>query len=275
MSIVGHASKADTGQRRKEFVLYLCCTVVLVISCTSQRVSSDHVWAIVKVSYDPAMLKAVGGSCGTVFFVSETTFITVHHGSEANTEMLRPNAGYPNVRVFLANSKGETIEDFWIVKRVPEYDLAIGRISKPHPAVRVCPLQTEIAAGDRVYNIGFPNDEGIREYSFLINGDKLIVQRIDMRPITQDGSVKAITKATVRAVDVNLQDKTVAVLDYSSRVGFSGGPLVSRNSGKVVGLMSFVVPQKDDPNTPVVALRMADLKSIIETEGQKDSGEKE
>jgi S1-C subfamily serine protease len=182
--------------------------------------------------------------------------------------MFRPNAGYPNVRVFLANSKGDTIDDFWIVERVPEYDLAIGRISRRHPAVRVCPLQTKLAAGDKVRNIGFPTDQGVSDYKLRIEGQKLIVQRISMKPAVQQGTVKAIKKATVRANDVNIQDKMVAILDYSSRVGFSGGPLVSRSTGKVVGLMCFVIPKEYDDRTPVAAIRMADIKPIIEKKGQ-------
>ena len=260
----------------KQIALYLCCAVVLLPSlCRSQPVSSGHVWAIVKVSYDPTTLKAEGGSGGTVFFVNETTFVTAHHGNETNSAMLRPNAGYPNVRVFLANSRGDMIDDFWIVKRVPDYDLAIGRISKSHPAVRVCPLQTEIAPGEEVYNIGFPTDQGVPDYLFRIEGHKLIVQRIRIKPFRQEGTVQAIKRVTVRANDVNLQGKTVAVLDYSSRVGFSGGPLVSRSSGKVVGLMSFVIPKEFDPRTPAVAIRMSDIEPFLESEGQpKDAGDK-
>jgi hypothetical protein len=233
-------------------------------------VSSDDVWAIVKVSYDPATLKAEGGSCGTVFFVNETTFITAHHGSEANSTRLTPNAGYPNVRVLLANSRGDTIDDFWITARVPEYDLAIGHIGRPHPAVRVCPLQAKLAAGDDVYNIGFPSDQGVRDYSLRIDGQKLVVQRISMKPFVQQGTVKAIKMATVRANDVNIQDKTVAILDYASRVGFSGGPLVSRSTGRVVGLMSFFIPSEFDVNTPVVAIRMADIEPFIKEKGQPE-----
>lgn len=254
----------------KRIVLYLWVPLgALLSSCATLPVSSHHVWAIVKVSYDPATLKAEGGSCGSVFFVDETTFVTAHHGAEVDSGVLRPNPGYPNVRVFLANSRGDIIDDFWITKRVPEYDLAIGRISRQHPAVRVCPLATGVAPGDKVYNIGFPIDQGVPDYSLRIDGHKLIVQRIQMTPFIQDGSVKSIKKVTVRANDVNLSDKTVAILDYASRVGFSGGPLVSKRSGKVVGLMSFVIPKAVDPNTPVVAIRMADIKSIIEKECQQ------
>jgi hypothetical protein len=263
---------------QREATMAICSTHFSLLSF--QPVSSDHVWAIVKLSYDPATLKAEGGSCGTVFFVNETTFITAHHvttypWNAPNLTVFTPNAGYPNVRVFLANSKGDTIDDFWIVKRVPEYDLAIGHISRPHPAVRVCPLQTEFAAGDEVYNIGFPTDQGVPDYLLRIEGQKLIVQQISMKPFMQQGTVKAIKKATVCRNDVNIQDKMVAVLDYSSRVGFSGGPLVSRSTGKVVGLMSFVIPKEFDSNTPVVAIRMADIESIIEQAGQpEDPGDK-
>jgi hypothetical protein len=250
--------------------LYLWAPLlVLLSSCSNLPVSTEHVWAIVKVSYDPATLKAEGGSCGTVFFVDQTTFVTTHHGAEVDAGVLRPNPGYPDVRVFLANSRGDMIDDFWITKRVPEYDLAIGRISRQHVAVLVCPLAAGIDAGDKVYNIGFPTDQGVLDYSLRIDGHKLSVQSIQMAPSIQNGLVKAIKKVTVRSNDVNLNEKTVAILDYASRVGFSGGPLVSKSSGKVVGLMSFVIPKAFDPNTPVVAIRMEDIKAVIEEEGQQ------
>ena len=253
--------------------LYICTALILPLSAfASTSVSSDHVWAIVKMSYDPATLKAEGGSCGTAFFISHTTFLTAHHLIETNTSSLfRPNAGYPNVRIFLANSHGDIIDDFSIVKRVPEYDLAIGRIGKPHPAIRVCPLEMNIDFGDEVYNIGFPTDQGIPDYALRIEGQRLIVQRIRMKPSIQQGAVKTITPVTLRTNDVNLQDKTVLIINYSSRIGFSGGPLVSKRSGKVVGLMSFVIPREFDPSTPVVAIRMADIKSLVDQEGQQDN----
>ncbi len=261
----------------KQLASYLVVVVVLLSSCTSQALSSDHVWTIVKLSYDPVTRKAEGGSCGSVFFVSETTFVTAHHGNELNSTILKPNAGYSRVRVFLANTKGDTIDDFWITKRVPEYDLAIGRISRPHSAIRVCPLQTELSVGDDVYNIGFPTDQGVPDYSLRIDGEKLIVQRISMKAFVQKGTVKAIERMSLNSESISLQGKTLAVLDYSSRDGFSGGPLVSRKTGKVVGFMSFVIPKKFDPNTQVVAVRMADIKSIIEEEEDQpeDPGDKQ
>lgn len=257
----------------KHITSYLWCAVVLLPSfCGSQPVTSDYVWAIVKVSYDPKAGKAEGGSCGTVFFVNDTTFVTAHH--LANSALFRPNAGYPYVRVFLANSRGDTIDDFRIVQQEPDYDLAIGRIVGSHPAIQVCPLQTQIARGEKVYNIGFPTDQ-VFEYSLAFEGSTLVVQRIRMKPIRQEGLVQDIRKVTVRSNDVNIQDETVAVLDYSSRIGFSGGPLVSSSSGKVVGLMSLVIPKEFDPRRPAVAIRMSDIEPLLEKWGQpRDAGDK-
>lgn len=252
--------------------LYICTALIFPLSAfASTSVSSDYVWAIVKMSYDPATLKAEGGTSGTAFFINDTIFLTAHHLIETNTSNLfTPNPGYPNVRVFLANSHGDIIDDFRIVERVPAYDLAVGRIGKPHPAIRVCPLQINIQLGDEVYNMGFPTDQGISDYSLKIEGQKLIVNRIRLKPSIQRGTVKAITQVSLRANDVNLQDKTVVIMNYSSRVGFSGGPLVSKASGKVVGLMSFVIPREFDSGTPVVAIRMADIKPLVARHGQRD-----
>jgi S1-C subfamily serine protease len=263
-------SKKSERDEMNHFALYICTALILPFSAfASSSVSSDHVWAIVKISYDPATLKAEGGISGTVFFISDTTFLTAHHLIETNTSSLfRPNAGYHNVRIFLANSHGDIIDDISIVKRVPEFDLVIGRIGKPHSAVKVCPLEMNVNLGDEVYNIGFPTDQEISDYRLKIEGQRLIVQHIRMKPSIQQGVVKAIKSITLRANDVNLQDRMVLIMNYSSRIGFSGGPLVSKRSGKVVGLMSFVIPKEFDPSTPVVAIRMADIKTLVDHEGQ-------
>ena len=255
-----------------DLALYICIALIFPLSAVaSTSVSSDHVWAIVKISYDPATKKAEGGTCGTAFFINDTVFLTAHHFIETKTSNLfTPNSGYSKVRIFLANSRGDIIDDFRIVERVPDYDLAIGRIGKPNPAIRVCPLQLDIQLGNEVYNIGFPTDQGISDYSLKIEGQKLIVNRISPKPSIQQGIVKAIKQVSLSTNDVNLQDKTVAIMNYSSRTGFSGGPLVSKESGKVIGLMSFVIPREFDSGTPVVAIRMADIEPLVARYGHRD-----
>lgn len=252
-------------------VLYTCIALIFPISAfASASVSSDHVWAIVKMSYDPATMRAEGGPCGTIFFINDTVFLTAHHIIETNTSKLfTPNIGYPKVRLFLVNSHGDMIDSFQIVKCLPGYDLAIGRVEKPHPAIRACPLQSNIQLGDEVYNLGFPTDQGLSDYSLKINGQELIVNRIRLKPSIQQGSVRAIKQVTLSSNDVNIQDKTVVIMDYSSRTGFSGGPLVSRHSGKVVGLISFGIPWESDPSKPVAAIRMADINSYIRNVASK------
>ena len=245
-----------------------CAVVALTSSSTASGVSFEHVWAMVKISYGPATTKAKGGSTCTVFFVNETTFVTSHHTNEVNSAKWRPDAGYSNVRVFLVNHRGDIIDDFWFVRRVPEYDLAVGRIGKPHAAVQVASLQAEIAPGEQVYNIGFPESLDAFEPLLFREGHRLIVKRIGMKPATQEGTVRFVRKITFRSLDIDLQDKTVVVLDYSSRVGFSGGPLVSRKSGKVVGLMSFVVPKGITSGSPAVAIGIADIEALLGREGQ-------
>jgi S1-C subfamily serine protease len=67
-----------------------------------------------------------------------------------------------------------------------------------------------------------------------------------------------------------IQDKTVVIMNYSSRVGFSGGPLVSKESGKVVGLMSFMIHREVDSSASVVAIRMADIEPFAARLVQRD-----
>jgi len=246
--------------------------LLLIVGChSSPSVSSNHVWAIVKISYNPATLEAAGGSCGTVFFVNETNFVTAHHVVSSDTALFTPNKGYPNVRVFLANAQGDTIDDFWIVSRAPEHDLAVGRIRDPHPHVLVCPFDNSVNRGDAVVNLGFPSDQRLPGAVLRVRGHKLIVEQIQMAPDLQSGKVEVIRPESLQANDVKLRNQVVIILDHSSRDGYSGGPLVSRRSGRVVGLMSHLVPS--DLRSPAAAIPIADIQPHILASDRSRTGD--
>lgn len=244
-----------------------------IVGCHSPlSVSSNHVWAIVKISYDPATLKAKGGTCGTVFFVNETNFVTAHP-TEIDSGLFVPNKGYPNVRVFLANAQGDTIEDFWIVSRAPEHDLAIGRVRTPHPHVLVCQPDSNVRPGDEVYNIGFPTNQ-VPDISLRMQGHKLIVEKIRISPSFQHGTIEAIMPLPPNAKDqVKIQNQPVIILNHSSTTGFSGGPLVARRSGKVVGMMSFVTPATAVRPEAVAAIPIANIQPHILASDPSRTGE--
>lgn len=250
----------------------LAATAVIALlgtSCKRESVSeSEFAWALVKISYDPNSMRMEGGVCGTVFFVNKRTFVTAHHCSQ----VFDPNQGYPKVKVFLIDQKGNIIHDIQITQHVPEYDLAIGKILTDTPSVGVCMASRRAVLGDSVYNIGFPTDQGLSlqrgfsECQFRIQNDNLIIDKIKVNQFKQSGTIEHIQPVTVHANDVTLDYKTTIGLDYSSRTGFSGGPLLEESSGKVIGMMSFLVPEQYDIRKPAMAIRIEDIARYVHFE---------
>ncbi|OGS23227.1 MAG: hypothetical protein A2252_09080 [Elusimicrobia bacterium RIFOXYA2_FULL_39_19] len=216
-------------------------------------------WAIIKVSYNPGTNQAAGGICGTAFFVSKNTFISAHHCF--NSPVFIPNPGFSKVKVFLTNESGRIIENIAIDRLVPEYDLTVGRLNNQENA-DVLPTESEFKVGDEVYNIGFPKDESLVKFNLKISNGKLKVDKVRVKAFQQSGTIKATPIAMLSSNDINITGKQVIKLSYTSRRGFSGGPLIL--GGKVIGMMSLVIPSEYDPAQPAMAIRMADISKYVD-----------
>lgn len=208
-------------------------------------------WSIIKISYNPSNGHAVGGICGTAFFIRKHLFISAHHC--LNNSVFIPNTGFSKVKVFLADESGRML-DASLVKSIPEYDLTVGKTRKD---VDVLPVATDFKIGDAVYNVGFPVTESLVSMPLSITNGNLTVQKVVVKSFRQDGVIEGVPVVdTSNAADVKVNIPMIK-LSYTSRTGFSGGPLIS--GGKVIGMMSFVVPKENDPKRPVMAVRMADI----------------
>ena len=196
-------------------------------------------WAIIKISYNPGTEQAVGGICGTVFFVNQKQFISAHHCF--NNSVFPPNPGYSKVKVFLANESGRIIENISLEKSVPEYDLAIGRLNSKEN-IDVLPAGNDFKVGDSVYNIGFPVTESLVSMPLSFVNGNLVVESVTVKAFRQDGIIEAVPIVNISAIDIKTVGKQMIKLSYTSRTGFSGGPLILAGSSKVIGMMSLVVP---------------------------------
>lgn len=226
--------------------------------------SKDIAWSIVKISYNPLTKKAEGGICGSAFFVKDKVFLSANHCF--NDSVFIPNRGYPSVKVFLSNSNGYIIENISIKELFPEYDLAIGELIKTDTNVVISSISDDFMIGDSVYNIGFPTDNSLIDYKLNIEGEKLIVESINIKQSQQFGKIEDILRVSVNSNDVRIRDKHMIKLDYSSKVGFSGGPLILSNSGDVIGIMSFIIPDQYDPNKSVMAIPISEILKILKIE---------
>lgn len=246
-------------------VLAITLTGCLAINMNNLKNQElDNIWAILKISYNPVTIEAQGGTCGTVFFINNKYFISANHCFD--NQIFNPNPGFPKVKLCLANEKGDIIEsiNFRIKKSIPDYDLAIGELINTDKNIVGCSIGEDCVAGDDVYNIGFPTDDKLVNYKLRIENDELVIENLNLRKSKQEGKVSKLVMSTVNANDIKLKDKLLIQLNYTSTVGFSGGPLISKSTGKIVGLMSLVVPKEIDVNQPAMAIRISDILPFIE-----------
>ena len=219
----------------------------------------DGIFAILKVSYDPLTQQAEGGICGTCFFYSPFNFITAYHCFNSN--IFIPNKGYKKVKVFLVNKNGEIIYNPEIYKRYPEFDLSIGKINNKNIKFLDLSALTNFEKVKKVYNLGFPE---MQDYLLKIQNEELVVNKIYPVLHIQEGYIKEKRKNfSVNANDIKLINKVVFILNYTSRLGFSGGPLLDKSTNEVIAFMSLVIPKNLDRSKSAVAIPIENIKHLL------------
>lgn len=220
----------------------------------------ERIFAIFKVSYNPSTPEAVGGVCGTCFFINSCEFLTAHHCF--NDASFRPNSGYEKVVVLLVNAGGEIFSPK-IEGLYPNYDLAVGRIAEGVSRFSPNLLDSACTEGDRVCNLGFPVSRALKDHDFCIVDGDLKIENLNLSLEEQEGLIADEKIMTVSASDVSLSDRRVVILDYASEQGFSGGPLISRGTGRIVAFMSLCLPKEYDPQRRAVAIPISEIEHLL------------
>lgn len=220
----------------------------------------EGVFAIIKVSYNPSTNEKVGGICGTCFFVNKEEFITAHHCF--NNTIFEPNIGYPKVDVFLSNGAGQVIHNPKIKKLHPDYDLSVGIVNGQVTSYFSGFSITNTLVGEGVYNLGYPNLRALKIRNLNIVDGKLAVN-IDLVIEKQEGIIEGMVNMTSNADDIRFENNRVIVLNYTSELGFSGGPLILSKTGQVTGFMSLVLPPKNDPLRRAIAIPISEIKQFL------------
>lgn len=220
----------------------------------------NHTFAIFKVSYNPSPNQAVGGICGTCFFVTEKDFITAHHCF--NNDNLQPNPGYQTVKVFLVNEE-RVIHSPKIKGLHPEYDLTIGTIENKVESWFSDYATLDKPAGKQVFNIGYPHSRSVKNAVFNMMDSNLEITNIELVPEKQEGTIERVVTVTCNALDIKFKNRKTFVLDYTSELGFSGGPLILETTNQLLGFMSLVLPKKTDLDRRAVAIPIDEVRQFL------------
>lgn len=210
----------------------------------------DKIFAIIKISYD-SNNQAIGGVCGTCFFINENNFITAKHCF--NETIFSPNGGYLFCKVFLLNTKGKIIENPQIKKLDDNCDLSIGYINGKNEYFSSNDILFEnYKAGDEVFNIGFPEDNQL-------------ISNFIIKSIKQSGKINEIKNETYNNLndEIKIINKKMIIPNYTSKKGFSGGPLFHLISNKIIGYMSLVPSNSQDQLQRVRSIALSEIMHLL------------
>jgi hypothetical protein len=213
------------------------------------RMSEDidtKVWLIGRPHYSPIGVLEKVGICGSGFLLTKNIFVTAHH--TLNESSFLPNAYYFNSKIFLISPTGNKIEidTSDIAKLCPEIDVTFVKIKDDFQFFKTNNVYSE---GDFVINIGYPT----RLTSEILDKNLGIKKQFN-----NFGKILKIYKNyTMNANDVKIKNKKVIILDYTSEMGFSGGPLLKNN--KVIGIMSHLYPN----NGNAVAIAIEEVLKFL------------
>lgn len=200
----------------------------------------NNIWCVLRPNLSNTKIKSFG-IMGTGFFVSPQKFVTAYHLLQNKSFV--PNDNYNNNYIVLKNLLGNEIEVNLEnnISYFPDKDLTIINFDQKYDFLEL--------------TIHYQNDEDIRNLGFPSESINLLFdENSNLKQIFQQKGkiLKTVNDFSSRTSDVNIKNKKVIVTDYSSMVGFSGGPLIN-DSGEVVGMMSMVMPdtEKIFPNKSV------------------------
>ncbi len=225
-------------------VLFLILGLMMIGAAwwlTKLKSRSLMTYALFKASWNPeSPNKAVGGICGTAFFVDERTALTAHHVLPTS-DLSRPNDGYSRCRFWLLGRNGWAIVlDNVTLKNLPEIDTTTIKFNKPVPGVEVVELSRTLpAVGAAISNQGYI-ESGDAKAKLKFQGNELEIDSFNLTPFFNDGEglITKVVKTTFSGGNVNLTNVQFIITSYGGRKGMSGGPMTLRGSPTVIGLMS-------------------------------------
>lgn len=218
-------------------------------------------FAILKLSYNNIGDTTLeGGICGSGFLIDSRTAITAHHVLNENT--FQPNTGYRSCKLWILTRLGSviTLERRHIVE-FPEIDTSIIRIEKNGLTETIHPIFKE--GGGEIGMVEGLGHTGNAMPSIKANWSSvsLIIERVDLQSVMcdQQGTILRKANLSVRSKDVNIENISGYEVSFGSRVGMSGGPLLSRDNREVLAMLSFGLPADAVEKTRTFAVAINEI----------------
>lgn len=205
--------------------------------------------AILKLSYNKIGENIItGGICGTAFFINEKMALTANHVlGESN---YRPNEGFSFCQYWLVSRKGRSIPlSVKQIKSYPSIDTSTIAFESPQISEKSYKVSNELPiSGEEVISYGYISG-GMPDVKSKWQIDHLAIERAKLSGhiADKDGSIVAIKILDINANDIKLGKVQGIEVSFPGMVGMSGGPLISKRTNKVIGILSIGLP----PDVPI------------------------
>ena len=223
--------------------------------------SKGTLFGVFKASYGPIKSQlppAVGGICGTAFFIAPQSALSAHHVLSPN--LFIPNPGYTHVQVWLANGHDAPLEiNPEQLEFHPEVDATLVKFKAPVVNDR---LVFELAltlplSHDSVTLLGFHLGSGAPKLEWK-NGKLALLSLSDLTKDERSGPIENIIPVTIQAEDIQMHNIVTFHLAVGARVGMSGGPTLLH--GRVIGLNSFGLPANQEVKTESYSVSIFEIQ---------------
>lgn len=183
--------------------------VLVMVMAFSLGVQLDRQNSILDQGYSQVTVLVCGDSYGTAWFINHEDVITAYHV----------------VKDCTVKGKPMLVRDPWysnatIVAFDPELDVAVLKVEYPPNWAHGLKLSPTVAIGDDVYVVGYPVQ---------------LYQEVG-RDVSEMSRIPRVQKASVTWIN---PDRQVFEFSPGTDAGNSGGPVISVESGGVVGIVVY------------------------------------
>jgi len=229
---------------------------------------SDLALAIFKVSYNfVGDANCVGGICGSGFFVDDKTLLTAHHSF--NRKVFQPNFGYRHCQFWLISRNGFIPIKENIIFDYPEFETTVVKLRNKQTITEILRLSNnDPKEGEECLSVGyFASIENTQPLNVSLKWDhnKLEIVKVDLSNqfISREGTIRSIFIESKNYQDVKLKGKEIIEPSYGGVKGMSGGPLIRKKTGEVIGMMSYGFPKDVLEKEQVFAISVMELKKLL------------
>lgn len=222
-------------------------------------------WAILKLSYNLiGDSTTTGGICGSAFFIDEKTALTANH--ILSTSNYKPNENYRKCQYWLISREGRIInlKKEYLVD-LPQIDTTVIKfqekqiVRKPFELSDKPPIK-----GEEVLTQGFVGED-MPKIDARWAKDCLLIESVNLRRAIADrhGFVKSNKILDVNANDIKLNDIKGVELSFPGIIGMSGGPLIRKSTGEVIGLLSIGLPPDVQQKKSLFAISVEEINRAL------------